>query len=99
MQLDQPICPYPGLLLGLLNLAARPRQAPHRLRHIAPSLDRKACNLPQPNCDCRIRQKTQPKGIDPKTGKPHEPIEIPVPKRDDFERLLKRAAHKKPGKR
>jgi len=51
---------------------------------------------------CRLRplkQKTQPKGIDPKTGKPHEPIEIPVPKRDDIERLLKRAAHKKHGKR
>jgi hypothetical protein len=46
-----------------------------------------------------LKQKTQPNGIDPKTGKPHEPIEIPVPKRDDIERLLKRAAHKKPGKR
>lgn len=32
-------------------------------------------------------QKTQPqKG---------EPVEIPVPKRDDFERLLKKAAHPK----
>jgi hypothetical protein len=26
-------------------------------------------------------QQTQPKGIDPKTGKPYKPIEIPVPKR------------------
>jgi hypothetical protein len=36
-------------------------------------------------------QRTQPKGIDPKTGKPYEPVEIPVPKRSDFDRLLKRA--------
>jgi len=37
VQLDQPVCPYPGLLLGLLDLAARPRRASHRLRHVAPS--------------------------------------------------------------
>ena len=37
-------------------------------------------------------QKTTPKGIDPKTGKPYEPIEIPVPKRKDIEDLVKRAA-------
>jgi hypothetical protein len=36
-------------------------------------------------------QQTQPKGIDPKTGKPYEPVEIPVPKRADFDRLLRRA--------
>ena len=36
-------------------------------------------------------QQTQPKGIDPKTGKPYEPVEIPVPKRDTFDRLLRRA--------
>jgi hypothetical protein len=36
-------------------------------------------------------QKTQPRGIDPKTGKPYEPIEIPVPKRKDFDKLLDRA--------
>jgi hypothetical protein len=36
-------------------------------------------------------QQTQPKGIDPKTGKPYKPIEIPVPKRGVFDRLLKRA--------
>jgi hypothetical protein len=36
-------------------------------------------------------QKTQPRGIDPKTGKPYKPVEIPVPKRKDFDRLLKRA--------
>jgi hypothetical protein len=35
-------------------------------------------------------QKTQPK-----KGKP---IEIPVPKRGDFERLLKKAARKRPTK-
>jgi hypothetical protein len=37
-------------------------------------------------------QLTQPKGIDPKTGKPYEPVEIPVPKRVDWERALKRAS-------
>lgn len=42
------------------------------------------------------KQKTQPKGIDPKTGKPYEPIEIPVPKRGEVERLLTRAATKRP---
>jgi hypothetical protein len=36
-------------------------------------------------------QHTQPKGIDPETGKPYEPVEIPVPKREDFDKLLKRA--------
>lgn len=36
--------------------------------------------------------KTQPKGIDPKTGKPFEPIEIPPLKRKEFEGLLRRAA-------
>jgi hypothetical protein len=40
------------------------------------------------------RQKTTPKGIDPKTGKPFEPIEIPVPKRRDFEDVLRRATRK-----
>jgi hypothetical protein len=37
-------------------------------------------------------QKTQPKGIDPKTGKPYEPIEIPVPTRGDFMRDLGKVA-------
>lgn len=36
-------------------------------------------------------QPTQPKGIDPKTGDPHEPVEIPVPKQDTWDRLLHRA--------
>ncbi len=36
-------------------------------------------------------QPTQPKGIDPKTGKPYEPVEIPVPKQSVFDRLLRRA--------
>lgn len=39
------------------------------------------------------KQKTTPKGINPKTGKPYEPIEIPVPKRGDIEQLLRKAAH------
>jgi hypothetical protein len=37
-------------------------------------------------------QQTQPKGVDPKTGKPYEPVEIPVPKREDIEGLVGRAA-------
>jgi hypothetical protein len=36
-------------------------------------------------------QQTQPKGIDPKTGKPYEPVEIPVPTRADWDKVLKRA--------
>jgi hypothetical protein len=36
-------------------------------------------------------QQTQPKGIDPKTGKPYPSVEIPVPKRSAFDRLLERA--------
>lgn len=35
-------------------------------------------------------QKTQPKGIDPDTGKPYPAVEIPVPKRREIERLLER---------
>jgi hypothetical protein len=37
-------------------------------------------------------QPTQPKGIDPKTGKPYEPVEIPVPTEDQIEDLIDRAA-------
>jgi hypothetical protein len=36
-------------------------------------------------------QTTQPKGIDTKTGKLCEPVEIPVPKRGVWEALLGRA--------
>jgi hypothetical protein len=43
-------------------------------------------------------QPTQPKGIDPTTGKPYPPVEIPVPKRSDFDSLLKRAEDR-PAKR
>jgi hypothetical protein len=43
----------------------------------------------------RPKQKTQPKGKDKKTGKPAEPVEIPVPKRRDFDALLKRASRRK----
>ncbi len=38
------------------------------------------------------KQKTQPRGKDKTTGEPHEPIEIPVPKRKTFEDMLRRAA-------
>jgi hypothetical protein len=39
-------------------------------------------------------QKTTPKGIDPKTGKPYEPVEIPPLKRGKFDKVLDRAAQK-----
>jgi hypothetical protein len=42
-------------------------------------------------------QLTQPKGTD-KDGKPHEPIEIPVPKRSAFDELLERAENTPPRK-
>jgi hypothetical protein len=41
-------------------------------------------------------QLTQPKGIDPKTGKPYEPVEIPIPTRGDFEKLIGRAVKRRP---
>ena len=37
--------------------------------------------------DPKPTQKTQPKGIDPKTGKPYEPV-----KREEWDKLLRRAA-------
>jgi hypothetical protein len=40
-------------------------------------------------------QKTQPKGTDGQ-GKPAEPIEIPVPKREDVEDALDRLIEAKP---
>jgi len=40
-------------------------------------------------------QRTQPKGKDKTTGQPHEPVEIPVPKREDVVRDLKRVAKTK----
>ncbi|HWD10835.1 MAG TPA: hypothetical protein VG366_03260 [Solirubrobacteraceae bacterium] len=43
-------------------------------------------------------QLTEPKGIDPKTGKPYEPVGIPVPKRSAFDRLLHRAENTPPPK-
>jgi hypothetical protein len=43
----------------------------------------------------RKTQKTQPKGKDKRTGQPAKPLEIPVPKRDEIEGLLKRAAQNK----
>jgi hypothetical protein len=44
--------------------------------------------------DRQPKQKTTPKGKD-KTGKPYEPIEIPVPKRGEVETLIRRAARPK----
>jgi hypothetical protein len=46
--------------------------------------------------DAEPTQATQPKGIDPKTGKLYEPVEIPVPKRSVFDRLLHRAEKRSP---
>ena len=43
------------------------------------------------------KQKTQPKGRDKRTGETAEPIEIPVPKRKDFDSLLGKAARAKNG--
>jgi len=43
-------------------------------------------------------QQTQPKGIDPKTGEPYEPVEIPVPKQNTWDRLLHRAETTPPPK-
>lgn len=46
-------------------------------------------------------QLTQPHGIDPKTGKPYEPIEIPVPTEGDvmdlFEKVARAPAEKDSG--
>jgi hypothetical protein len=44
------------------------------------------------NTEREPTQQTQPKGIDPKTGKPFEPVEIPVPTERQIEDLLDRAA-------
>jgi hypothetical protein len=41
--------------------------------------------------DDKPKQKSTPKGINPKTGKPYEPV-----KRKEWKKLLKRAA--KPGR-
>ena len=39
----------------------------------------------------RLAAHTQPEGINPKTGEPYAPVEIPVPKRSLWDRLLHRA--------
>jgi hypothetical protein len=41
--------------------------------------------------DSKSKQKTQPKGTD-KEGVPYEPIEIPIPKKKDVFRFLKKSA-------
>jgi hypothetical protein len=57
---------------------------------------RVGCPVVPPN-EREPTQPTQPKGIDPTTGKPYEPVEIPVPKRSTFDKLLGRA-EKRPAK-
>ena len=37
-------------------------------------------------------QKTQPKGIDPRTGKPYAPTEIPIPTKGDFDAAMRKVA-------
>jgi len=39
-------------------------------------------------------QQTEPRGMDPKTGEPYEGVEIPVPKRSAWERVLGRATRR-----
>jgi hypothetical protein len=46
------------------------------------------------DADQRPKQKTQPKGKKP-SGEPHEPLEIPVPKRGEVDRLITKAARPK----
>jgi hypothetical protein len=48
--------------------------------------------------DAEPTQLTQPKGVDPKTGEPYEPVSIPVPNRGIFDRLLHRAETTPPPK-
>ena len=38
-------------------------------------------------------QPTEPRGIDPKTGRPYPPIEIPVPTEGDLMGLFEQIAH------
>jgi hypothetical protein len=49
--------------------------------------------------DAEPTQQTQPKGIDPKTGEPYQPVDIPVPKRSVFDALLGRAEKTPPSGR
>ena len=39
-------------------------------------------------------QKTRPQGIDKKTGKPHKPVEIPVPTRKEVFDLMRSVSGK-----
>lgn len=41
-------------------------------------------------------QKTRPYGIDKATGRPHKPVEIPVPTRDEVFDLLRGVIGKRP---
>jgi hypothetical protein len=52
--------------------------------------------MPDDKHERELTQLTQPKAIDPKTRKPYEPIEIPIPSEDDFEKLVRRAVKHRP---
>jgi len=44
-------------------------------------------------------QPTQPNGVDPKTGKPYEPVEIPVPKASTWRAAIRKVSRPKAAER
>lgn len=54
--------------------------------------------MPDDDHDAEPTQQTQPKGIDPKTREPYEPVDIPMPTRSTWDRLLHRAETTPPPK-
>jgi hypothetical protein len=54
--------------------------------------------MPNEKTEQEPTQQTQPKGIDPKTGEFNKSVEIPVPKRSTWDRLLHRAETTPPPK-
>jgi hypothetical protein len=54
-------------------------------------MDQRDTNTAPPDTGS-AQQPTQPKGIDPKTSKPYEPVEIPVPKISMFRAAIRAMA-------